>query len=43
MIYFVVNRFQIPKVKNLVSEIDPYAFITVTEISEVMTATVKAK
>lgn len=39
MIYFVVNRFQIPKVKNLVSEIDPYAFITVTEISEVMSAT----
>lgn len=43
MIYFVVNRFQIPKVKNLVSEIDPYAFITVTEISEVMVATAKAK
>ena len=43
MIYFVVNRFQIPTVKNLVSEIDPYAFITVTEISEVMTATIKAK
>lgn len=42
MIYFVVNRFQIPKVKNLVSEIDPYAFITVTEISEVMTASVKS-
>lgn len=43
MIYFVVNRFQIPKVKNLVSEIDPYAFITVTEISEVMTAGVKSE
>ena len=43
MIYFVVNRFQIPKVKNLVSEIDPYAFITVTEISEVMTDSVKSK
>jgi len=43
MIYFVVNRFQIPKVKNLVRDIDPYAFITVTEISEVMTASVKAK
>jgi len=43
MIYFVVNRFQIPKVKNLVSQIDPYAFITVTEISEVMTASVKSK
>jgi uncharacterized membrane-anchored protein YitT (DUF2179 family) len=43
MIYFVVNRFQSPKVKNLVSEIDPYAFITVTEISEVMTASVAKK
>lgn len=43
MIYFVVNRFQIPKVKNLVSEIDPHAFITVTEISEVMSASAKAK
>lgn len=43
MIYFVVNRFQIPKVKNLVSEIDPYAFITVTEISEVMSASAKSK
>ena len=42
MIYFVVNRFQIPKVKNLVSEIDPYAFITVTEISEVMSASVNS-
>ena len=36
MVYFVVNRFQIPKVKTLVSQIDPYAFITITEISEVM-------
>ena len=43
MVYFVVNRFQIPKVKTLVSEIDPYAFITVTEISEVMVATAKTK
>lgn len=43
MIYFVVNRFQIPRVKNLVSEIDPYAFITVTEISEVMTASTASK
>ena len=41
MIYFVVNRFQIPKVKHLVAEIDPFAFITVTEISEVMTASIK--
>ena len=27
MIYFVVNRFQIPKVKHLVTSIDPAAFI----------------
>lgn len=41
VIYFVVNRFQIPKVKNLVNEIDSYAFITVTEISDVMGTKVK--
>ena len=35
-IYFVVNRFQIPKVKSIVSEIDTAAFVTVTEISDVM-------
>ena len=43
VIYFVVNRFQIPKVKNLVTEIDPMAFITVTEISDVMGTSVKQK
>lgn len=43
MVYFVVNRFQIPRVKSLVSEIDPHAFITVTEISDVMGTSVKAK
>lgn len=43
VIYFVVNRFQIPKVKNLVTEIDPNAFITVTEISDVMGTSIKQK
>ena len=43
VIYFVVNRFQIPKVKTLVNEIDPHAFITVTEISDVMGTSVKSK
>ncbi len=43
VIYFVVNRFQIPKVKNLVTEIDPMAFITVTEISDVMGTSIKQK
>ena len=41
MVYFVVNRFQIPKVKRLVNQIDPAAFITVTEISEVMGTSLK--
>lgn len=43
VIYFVVNRFQIPKVKHLVTTIDPAAFITVTEISDVMGTSVKQK
>ena len=43
VIYFVVNRFQIPKVKHLVTSIDPAAFITVTEISDVMGTSVKQK
>lgn len=43
VIYFVVNRFQIPRVKKLVTSIDPTAFITVTEISDVMGTSVKQK
>lgn len=43
IIYFVVNRFQISKVKHLVTTIDPAAFITVTEISDVMGTSVKQK
>ena len=34
-IYFVINRFQITRVKNLVHDIDPNAFITIAEISDV--------
>lgn len=36
MIYFVVNRFQIAKMKRIVQGIDPKAFVTITEVSEVM-------
>ena len=43
VIYFVVNRFQIAKMKALVTEADPDAFITVTEISDVMGTSVKQK
>lgn len=43
VIYFVVNTFQIPKVKSIVTEIDPNAFITITEISDVMGTSVKQR
>ena len=43
VVYFVVNRFQIPKVKKLVAETDASAFVTITEISDVMGSSVKRK
>ena len=36
IIYFVVNRFQIAKMKALVTEADPDAFITISEVSDVL-------
>lgn len=38
MIYFVVNRFQIGKIKNLVHEIDPGAYITINEVADIFPA-----
>lgn len=35
VIYFVVNRFQIAKMKNLVHSIDPKAFMTISEVADV--------
>jgi len=35
MIYFVVNRFQVVKLRNLVHEIDTSAYITITEVADV--------
>ena len=35
-VYFVVNRFQIPQVKSILREIDPMAFVTVNEVSDVL-------
>lgn len=37
-IYFIVNRFQIPKVKETAHEIDPGAFMTITEVADVYTS-----
>lgn len=33
IIYFVVNRFQVVKLKNIVTSIDPDAFVTISEVS----------
>lgn len=35
MIYFIVNRFQVPKMKDIVHEIDPAAYITISEVADV--------
>ena len=35
MIYFVVNRFQITKMKDIVHRIDPRAYITISEVADV--------
>lgn len=35
MIYFVVNRFQVVKMKDIVHEIDPHAYITISEVADV--------
>jgi len=35
MIYFVVNRFQISKMRNVVLSVDPAAFITISEVADV--------
>lgn len=35
VIYFVVNRFQISRMKNIVHDIDPNAYMTITEVADV--------
>ena len=35
MIYFVVNSFQIGKMKEIVREIDKKAYISITEVADV--------
>lgn len=41
LVYCVVNRFEINKLKTLVSEVDPHAFITISEVSEVVRSTIE--
>ena len=35
MIYFIVNRFQVIKLKEIVHEIDSGAYITISEVADV--------
>lgn len=35
MIYFVVNRYQVVRLKELVHDIDPQAYITISEVADV--------
>ncbi len=35
IVYFVVNRFQISKMRNIVMKIDPAAFVTVSDVADV--------
>ncbi len=38
VIYFVLNRFQIGRMKNIIHDNDPSAFITITEVADVFKA-----
>lgn len=38
IVYFVVNRFQIVRMKDLVHQIDPGAFITISEVADLFRA-----
>lgn len=41
MLYFVTNRFQISKMKSIVHIIDPKAYISITEVADVFSSTLK--
>ena len=38
VVYFVVNRFQIMKMKDIVQTIDPFAYITLSEVADIFSA-----
>ncbi len=43
MIYFVINRFQVVKLKEMVHNIDPKVYITINEVADVFSANQKIK
>jgi len=38
VVYFIVNRFQVTRLRELVHEIDPGAYITISEVADVFSA-----
>lgn len=38
VIYFVVNRFQISRMRSIIHEIDPHAYVTISEVADVFKA-----
>ena len=38
IIYFVINRFQIARMRNIIMEIDPKAFVTISDVADVFKA-----
>lgn len=38
VVYFIVNRFQVAKMRNIVHTIDPKAFMTISEVADVFTS-----
>ena len=41
MVYFIVNRFQVTKMQELVHNVDPTAYITISEVADVYSANQK--
>ena len=38
MIYFVINRYQVIRMRDMVHDIDPYAYITISEVADVFSS-----
>ncbi len=43
VVYFVVNRFQISRMKDIVHTIDPYAYVTISEVADVFKSPVEKR
>ena len=43
VLYFVVNRFQIGKMRTIVHDVDPSAYITINDVADIFSANHDAK